>query len=102
MLIDIVTPARAQMTPGVHTELRTQLNRSCRVTMVGGNLVANAKSETSGVCARVYRGGVYGFSSMAECSADAAAARTRRSGFGTNRAKRCCHHRQLEEHHFTS
>jgi len=58
----------------VHTELRTQLNRSCRVTMVGGNLVANAKSETSGVCARVYRGGVYGFSSMAECSADAAAA----------------------------
>jgi len=74
MLIDIVTPARAQMTAGVHTELRTQLNRSCRVTMVGGNLVANAKSETSGVCARVYRGGVYGFSSMAECSADAAAA----------------------------
>ena len=74
MLHDIVTPARPLMPGGVHTELRTQLNRSCRVTMVGGNLVANTKSETSGVCARVYRGGVYGFSSMAECSADAAAA----------------------------
>lgn len=72
MLHDIVTPARVHMTSGVHTELRTQLNRSCRVTLLSGNLTANVKSETSGVCARVYRGGVYGFSSMAECSDEAA------------------------------
>lgn len=74
MLQDIVTPARSLLAGDAHTELRTQLSRSCRVTMFGGNLTANDKSESSGVCARVYRGGVYGFSSMAECSADASRA----------------------------
>ena len=74
MLKDTVTSMRERMSRDSHTELRTQLNRSCRVTLLGGNLTANAKSETSGVCARVYRGGVYGFSSMADCSAEAAAA----------------------------
>jgi len=74
MLHNIVTPLRASMDGGVHTELRTQRSRSARVTYLGGNLTANARTETSGVCARVYRGGVYGFSSMAECSAEAAEA----------------------------
>ncbi len=62
------------MPADAHTEVRVQKNRSCRVTLLGGNLTANAKSETSGVSARVYKNGVYGFSSMAECSEEAVAA----------------------------
>lgn len=74
MLSDIITRNRRLLPAGAHAELRAQLNRSCRVTLLGGNPTANAKSETSGVSARVYRNGVYGFSSMAECSDDAVAA----------------------------
>ena len=48
MLHDIVSPMRAAMGSDSHAELRTQLNRSCRVTLLSGNLTANAKSETSG------------------------------------------------------
>ncbi len=73
MLQDIITPARSLLPGDAHAELRAQMNRSCRVTLLSGNLTANAKSETSGVSARVYRRGVYGFSSMAECSGEAAA-----------------------------
>lgn len=71
MLQDIITRHRASMAADVHTELRAQCNRSCRVSMLGGNLVANHRTETSGVSARVYKNGVYGFSSMAELSDDA-------------------------------
>lgn len=74
MLQDIITPSRRLLPADAHTELRAQLNRSCRVTLLSGNLTANAKTETSGVSARVYKNGVYGFSSMAECSSDAVAA----------------------------
>ncbi len=62
------------MPTDAHAEVRVQKNRNCRVTLLGGNLTGNAKSETSGVSARVYKNGVYGFSSMAECSEDAVAA----------------------------
>ncbi len=74
MLPDILTNCRQYLPTDAHTEVRVQKNRSCRVTLLSGNLTANAKSETSGVSARVYKGGVYGFSSMAECSEDAARA----------------------------
>ncbi len=73
MLDDIITSAAKLLPSDAHAELRAQMNRSCRVTLRGGNLIGNAKNETSGVSARVYRRGVYGFSSMAECSADAVA-----------------------------
>ena len=59
---------------GVHTELRAQENRRRWVTLVQGNLAANGREETSGVSARVYKNGVYGFSAMAENSGDAAEA----------------------------
>ncbi len=59
---------------GVHTELRAQENRSRWVTLVQGNLASNGREETGGVNARVYRNGVYGFSSMAENSGSAAEA----------------------------
>lgn len=53
-----------------HTELRAQVNTRRAVTLLGGNLVANSRSEDSGVSARVYKGGVYGFASGAEYSED--------------------------------
>lgn len=74
MLQDILTKSRHLLPDDAHAEVRVQKNRNCRVTLLSGNLTANAKSETSGVSARVYKNGVYGFSSMAECSEDAVAA----------------------------
>ncbi len=52
------------------TQLRAQVNRDRRVGLLCGNLVANSRSETSGVCARVYKGGVYGFASGAQYDED--------------------------------
>ena len=46
-----------------HTELRAQVNTTRRIGFLGGNLVTNLRSEQGGVSARVYEGGVYGFSS---------------------------------------
>jgi TldD protein len=51
-----------------HTELRAQVNTQRAVTLLGGNLVSNLRSEESGCSARVYKGGVYGFASGAEYS----------------------------------
>lgn len=53
-----------------HTELRAQMNTRRAVTLLGGNLVNNSRSAESGVSARVYKGGVYGFASAAEYSKD--------------------------------
>ena len=57
---------------GAHTELRGQNNRNRRVVLLNGDVVGNVRSDVSGVSARVYRDGVYGFSSMAEYSASSA------------------------------
>lgn len=46
-----------------HTEIRTQTSRSRRAAMVGGSLVSNVSSKSSGTCARVYKNGVWGFAS---------------------------------------
>ena len=72
MLQDILSPGRALFAPGAHTELRGQNSRNRRVILLNGDVVTNVRSDVSGVSARVYRGGVYGFSSMAEYSAEAA------------------------------
>ena len=74
MLKDIITPKKGLFVPGAHTELRAQLSRTRRVTSVRGALMGNVRTETSGVSARVYRNGTYGFSSMAELSGEAAEA----------------------------
>ena len=50
------------------TELRAQVNTTRQVTILAGNMVANAQSAQGGVSARVYRGGTYGFASGAEYS----------------------------------
>ncbi len=74
MITDIITPKKKLFLPGAHTELRAQNSRTRRVTSVQGNLVANTRTDISGVSARVYKNGTYGFSSMAELSGDAAEA----------------------------
>ena len=71
MLEDIISKHSVSFAPGVHTELRAQVNKSRRVTLLAGNLTANSRSDVSGVSARVYKNGVYGFSSVAEMSDDA-------------------------------
>ncbi|MCL1878496.1 MAG: TldD/PmbA family protein [Defluviitaleaceae bacterium] len=53
-----------------HTELRAQVNTSKRVVLLAGNMVGNTQSQKSGISARMYRGGVYGFASGAEYSPD--------------------------------
>ena len=74
MLEDLIASKKSLFADGVHTELRAQENRYRSVSLVQGNLMGNSRSETSGICARVCKNGVYGFSSMAEYSASAAEA----------------------------
>ena len=72
MLQDILTPRKTLFATGAHTELRGQKSRSRGAVLLNGDVVGNTRSDVSGISARVYRGGVYGFSSMAEYSAEAA------------------------------
>lgn len=72
MLENHVSDKKSLFPDGAHTELREQMSRRRRVSLVQGNLTGNERSESRGVSARVYRNGVYGFSSMAECSGTAA------------------------------
>ena len=72
MLEDHISDKKSLFSSGVHTELREQKSRSRQVSMVQGNLIGNARTENSGTSARVYQNGVYGFSSIAECSGNAA------------------------------
>ena len=66
MLKDFISPRKEYFDPDAHTELRTQRNRERVVTLLAGDLVENTRSDVSGVSARVYRGGRYGFASLAE------------------------------------
>ncbi len=90
MLKDVVSDKKALFSDGVHSELRCQRNYKRTVAFLSGNLTGNSRSEESGVSARVYRDGVYGFSSMAEVTGDAAEsvlrAATENAGF---MAKNC-------------
>ena len=72
MLQDILTDKKALFADGAHTELRGQNNRTRRAVLLNGALMGNVRSDVSGVSARVYEGGVYGFSSMAEYTGEAA------------------------------
>ncbi len=74
MLEDYISGKKSLFSPGVHTELRAQESRNRRVALVQGNLTGNVRTQSAGTCARVYQNGVYGFSSMAECSGQAAEA----------------------------
>ena len=49
MLNDVLSAGKAFFDPGAHTELRGQLNRSRRTSLLSGNVVTNARSDISGV-----------------------------------------------------
>ncbi len=66
MLNDLLSSHKRDFLPGLHTELRAQCSRRRSVSLVSGNLTGNVRQDTSGVCCRVYKNGVYGFSSAAE------------------------------------
>lgn len=68
MIEDLLEKKTALFETGVHTELRAHENRSRGVALNQGNLVENNHAEISGVCARVYKNGVYGLSASAEYS----------------------------------
>jgi TldD protein len=68
MLQDLISPHKKNFTE--HTELRAQVNTNKRVVLLAGNMVGNTQAVKSGVSARVYRGGTYGFASGAEYSAE--------------------------------
>lgn len=72
MLEDLLTAKTDRFARGVHTELRGQKNRNRRVVLLSGDVLSNVRSDVSGVSARVFNDGVWGFSSMAEYSEDAA------------------------------
>jgi len=54
-----------------YTELRMQENRNIRLTMVNGDMMGNNRSSNSGISARVYKGGSWGFASNADISDEA-------------------------------
>ena len=74
MLHDIISKRKKDFAAGVQTELRAQVNKTRGVSLLSGSLTTNVRSEVSGVSARVYKNGVYGFSSTAEYDDDAVAA----------------------------
>ncbi len=53
-----------------YTELRMQENRNVRIVMINGDIMENHKISTSGVSARVYKQGVWGFASHPNISDD--------------------------------
>ncbi len=72
MLPELFSGARPAFPAGAHTELRAQNNRTRYVSLVSGSVTQNVRTDVSGVSARTYQNGVYGFSSMSELSDEAA------------------------------
>lgn len=71
MIKDILSAHKSALPDGIHTELRAQMNRNRAVILMSGNIVRNDREDISGVSARCYKNGVYGFASMAELSDEA-------------------------------
>ena len=66
MLKDLISGFSGSFAEGSHTELRAQTNKTRRANLLNGDLTSNSRSESTGVCARVYKNGFYGFSSAVE------------------------------------
>jgi TldD protein len=64
MLKDYITAFKPMFDE--RTELRAQRNKRRVVSMVNGNIIGNTRKDDSGVNARVYKNGVYGFASSAD------------------------------------
>ncbi|RKZ04461.1 TldD/PmbA family protein [Candidatus Fermentibacteria bacterium] len=54
-----------------YTELRLQENRTSRISVVDGTVMGNSSSSESGVSARSYKGGSWGFASSPETDSEA-------------------------------
>ena len=54
-----------------YTELRVQQNTNTRIGLLNGDVVSNTRSVDSGVSARVFKDGIWGFASRADLSGDA-------------------------------
>ncbi|WP_026653456.1 TldD/PmbA family protein [Butyrivibrio proteoclasticus] len=72
MLTDIFEKEKALFEDGAQTVLRAHENRNRVVSILKGNIVANSRSETRGISARVGKDGLFGFASIAEYSNEAA------------------------------
>ncbi len=72
MLKDISINTESLFLPDAHTELRRQKSSSRGVSLLCGNLTSNSRADASGISARVYKNGTYGFASMAETNEEAA------------------------------
>jgi TldD protein len=72
MLTDIFEVEKALFEDGVQTVLRAQENRNRVVGILKGNIIANSRSESRGISARVGKDGLFGFASIAEYSDEAA------------------------------
>ena len=90
MLHDFISAQKSAFAD--YTELRAQRNSSQAVVLLAGNMATNTQSTTSGVSARVYRGGTFGFASSAEYSEasvkDVIEAATRNAAFMDANVKR--------------
>lgn len=53
-----------------YTELRLQENRNMQITFLKGNIIQNTKESRSGVSARVFKNGSWGFASSPEMDDD--------------------------------
>lgn len=71
MLLDNLSQFKTTFTKGAHIELRAQRNITAAVSLFCGNQVGNASNNTSGVSARAFKNGVWGFSSAADLSDEA-------------------------------
>ncbi len=66
MIKDILSTYKASLDG--YTQLRAQSNTSHSVSILNGTLKGNSRSEKSGINARVFKNGVYGFASSTEYS----------------------------------
>ena len=56
---------------GAYTELRLQQNTNTRIGLLNGDVTTNARSVDSGVSARVFQDGIWGFASRADVNPNA-------------------------------
>ena len=70
MIPDIIGDALAGVSE--YTEIRAHQNTNTSVVITAGNLTSNATAVTSGVSARVFKDGLWGFSSAGELNREAA------------------------------
>ena len=54
-----------------YTELRAQENRNIMISCMKGSIVTNSRSDLSGISARVYRNGSWGFASSPDIADEA-------------------------------